>query len=421
MVWKCDSCGSYSDGRRCDVCGRRAGPGQDPLSPEDDFATGLGKLLPVEPVSDYENRKVPERPPRRETKAGRPSFLRRAALAASGVSAMDRFLERMLEEAEARVSQGEEGMSVTFNQSDIGVRNTFDQAVEYFADGLDAAGHTLVRVDGSGWDRMRLLHVLFGGQRTESHSDDHWTFNPQGPEDAGRAAEACYRNGQYLAAFSLSLQAVDRLHDFYVFEDFRNRQPSPADAWLVHGLTSALEMARRDNPEADVTAEVRDATHRLRTISTAPSEQGGTLSCTDQRSLNSPLTPQRSTFRTSSGSSRAVHQVHGANPGETWSIQAQAADRERPAAHGDRHRADRHPDRRAGRCHAPSADASNPQAGRFRLIDAPVGRRRRPSACACWRAMRRVDRRQQAHGVDGSTPSVSDGSTRCRLRPQTEP
>ncbi len=100
-------------------------------------------------------------------------------------------------------------------------------------------------------------------------------FDPQGPEEAAGAAKEAYLHGDFLEAFKCSVVAVDRLHDFYVFEQFRNRQPSPADAWIVNGLTSALGAARACDNRADVRENVRTATHRLRTIATAIEQAGG--------------------------------------------------------------------------------------------------------------------------------------------------
>jgi hypothetical protein len=100
-------------------------------------------------------------------------------------------------------------------------------------------------------------------------------FDPQGPEKAGEAAESAYGHHEWIQALELFVKAVDRLHDFYVYEQFRNRQPSPADAWLVQGVTKSLGVMREVRPEADVTDLVREATHRLRTISTAVANAGG--------------------------------------------------------------------------------------------------------------------------------------------------
>jgi hypothetical protein len=100
-------------------------------------------------------------------------------------------------------------------------------------------------------------------------------FDPQGPEKAASAAKDAYNEHDWARSFELYVKAVDRLHDFYVFEQFRNRQPSPGDAWIVNGLVSALGVLRDQNPTADVSVGVKEATHRLRTISSALEAAGG--------------------------------------------------------------------------------------------------------------------------------------------------
>jgi hypothetical protein len=101
------------------------------------------------------------------------------------------------------------------------------------------------------------------------------TFDPKGPEKAAGEARDAMQSGDYEAAFARSVVAVDRLHDFYVFEEFRNRQPTPADAWIVNGVCAALSAARASNSQVDISAGVRTATHRLRTISSAIERAGG--------------------------------------------------------------------------------------------------------------------------------------------------
>lgn len=100
-------------------------------------------------------------------------------------------------------------------------------------------------------------------------------FDPQGPEKAASAAKDAYYAHDWARSFELYVKAVDRLHDFYVFEQFRNRQPSPGDAWIVNGLVAALGVLRDQDPSADVAAGVKEATHRLRTISSALEAAGG--------------------------------------------------------------------------------------------------------------------------------------------------
>ena len=101
------------------------------------------------------------------------------------------------------------------------------------------------------------------------------SFDPEGPEKAAEAAQLAYGNQEWRKALALYVKSVDRLHDFYVFEEFRNRQPSPGDAWMVRGVTKALGVLRQLEPEVDVAEPVREVTHRLRTICTAVEEAGG--------------------------------------------------------------------------------------------------------------------------------------------------
>lgn len=101
------------------------------------------------------------------------------------------------------------------------------------------------------------------------------SFDPRGPEVAAEAAQAAYLRHQWFEALLLYVKAVDRLHDFYVFEEFRNRQPSPADTWIVQGVTKALAAARDAEPRLNVTEPVREVAHRLRTIAGAVERSGG--------------------------------------------------------------------------------------------------------------------------------------------------
>lgn len=99
-------------------------------------------------------------------------------------------------------------------------------------------------------------------------------FDPNGPEKAGMLARTAGDLGDWLSALQHYVVAVDRLHDFYCYENFRNRQPSPADAWLVDGLTHSLGVTRQMLPNADISEPVRTATHRLRTMMTASQSVG---------------------------------------------------------------------------------------------------------------------------------------------------
>lgn len=102
-----------------------------------------------------------------------------------------------------------------------------------------------------------------------------FNFNPQGPELAVRGADQASRAGDHRRAFELAVESVDRLHDFYVFERFAHRRPSAADQPMIDSVTRTLAELRRAEPDADVTSGVKEATHRLRTISTSIDSVGG--------------------------------------------------------------------------------------------------------------------------------------------------
>lgn len=95
-----------------------------------------------------------------------------------------------------------------------------------------------------------------------------FTIDPGGPERRGEQARASYGHANFAEALTQYESAIEALHDLYLFENMRQRQPSPADAWIVDGYTSSLGAALSMNPNLDVTESVRTVTHRLRTITT---------------------------------------------------------------------------------------------------------------------------------------------------------
>ena len=111
----------------------------------------------------------------------------------------------------------------------------------------------------------------FGQQAASSAFE----FDSRGPERALSEARQAIERGDYPAAFERSVKAVDRLHDLYVFEQFRNRKPTAADDPIVGFLAESLGRLRQQQPYCDVGDGVVEATHRLRTISTAVDSAGG--------------------------------------------------------------------------------------------------------------------------------------------------
>jgi hypothetical protein len=94
------------------------------------------------------------------------------------------------------------------------------------------------------------------------------------PEEPANAAAHAYRNRRFLEAFQHYVIAVDRLHDFYIFDQMKNRQPAVKDAWIVEGLTASLGAALAMDPQADVANGVDEAAARLQDISDAATRAG---------------------------------------------------------------------------------------------------------------------------------------------------
>lgn len=102
-----------------------------------------------------------------------------------------------------------------------------------------------------------------------------FAFDPRGPELAVQEADQAASRGDHELAFSRAVKSVDRLHDFYLFERRRNRQPSTADQLMVDAVVRTLAGLRQTRPSVSVKEGVMEATHRLRTISTSIDDTGG--------------------------------------------------------------------------------------------------------------------------------------------------
>lgn len=103
-----------------------------------------------------------------------------------------------------------------------------------------------------------------------------FAFDPAGPERAAEEARQAIAMGDLGSGFERGVKVVDRLHDFYVYERFANRRPSSADEPLVDVLLESLRALRAQQPDVEVVKSgVVEATHRLRTISSAVDEVGG--------------------------------------------------------------------------------------------------------------------------------------------------
>lgn len=105
-------------------------------------------------------------------------------------------------------------------------------------------------------------------------SGSPFTFDPNGPEKIAEVAKDLYGHQRFAEAMVQSERAIDLLHTLYLFENMRQRQPSPADAWIIDGYTSALGATLAMDGSADVAESVRTTTHRLRTILSAAERVG---------------------------------------------------------------------------------------------------------------------------------------------------
>ena len=103
-------------------------------------------------------------------------------------------------------------------------------------------------------------------------------FDPRGPERAFEEAMDAVSRGPYqdwAKAFECCVKAVDRLHDNYLAGGFRTRKPSDADEEILQGVVRSLRSTRRYQQNVDIREGVIEATHRLRSISTAIERNGG--------------------------------------------------------------------------------------------------------------------------------------------------
>lgn len=113
-----------------------------------------------------------------------------------------------------------------------------------------------------------IWRELHGSERPaeDGYSEGPIRFRLSGPEDAARESETLYGDRRFREAFSWSVVAVDRLHDFYVFDQFKNRQPSLNDAWIMNGLVNSLGVTISMDRSVQIQSELDTARHRLQDI-----------------------------------------------------------------------------------------------------------------------------------------------------------
>ena len=96
------------------------------------------------------------------------------------------------------------------------------------------------------------------------------------PESLAEGGKDRYDHQDFGTAIFFFQKSIDLLHTNYLFGQMKDRQPSPADTWIVNGYLSALGASLSLHPGAPVDQSVREVTHRLRTISSACERTGAT-------------------------------------------------------------------------------------------------------------------------------------------------
>lgn len=110
-------------------------------------------------------------------------------------------------------------------------------------------------------------------QRVYSESWRKYAGSPETFVDAGRDHLG---NQNFAVAMLFFGKSIDLLHTLYTSggAGTATRQPSSEDLAITSAFTESLEAALESHPTAPVAEPVREATHRLRTISSACQRAG---------------------------------------------------------------------------------------------------------------------------------------------------
>ncbi|WP_152626711.1 hypothetical protein [Streptacidiphilus carbonis] len=98
-----------------------------------------------------------------------------------------------------------------------------------------------------------------------------WRGYAGSPETFADAGRDHLGNQNFAVAMLFFGKSIDLLHTLYTDGGggTRTRQPSAVDLAITSGFTESLAVALETHPTAPVAEPVREATHRLRTISSA--------------------------------------------------------------------------------------------------------------------------------------------------------
>jgi hypothetical protein len=104
--------------------------------------------------------------------------------------------------------------------------------------------------------------------------DQTWRGHTGSPETFAEAGQVSYGSQDFAVALLFYRKAIDLLHTLYTSSGMSSRQPSARDLALTSGFVSSLGVTLDIHPAAPVAETVREATHRLRTISSACKRAG---------------------------------------------------------------------------------------------------------------------------------------------------
>lgn len=99
--------------------------------------------------------------------------------------------------------------------------------------------------------------------------DATWRKHAGSPETFAVAGRDHYGNQNFAVAMLFFGKSIDLLHTLYTFSNMATRQPSAVDLGITSGFTTSLGASVALHPAAPVAEQVRETTHRLRTISSA--------------------------------------------------------------------------------------------------------------------------------------------------------
>jgi hypothetical protein len=121
--------------------------------------------------------------------------------------------------------------------------------------------------------KVRSSDDIWWGEASERYELKRQSYKDTSPEHMTKVGKECLQLDDPGAALFFFRRAIDQMHTAYLFGEMKARRPSAADAEAITLYVSTLASVRAMHEDAPVTEQVREVTHRLRTISTAAKER----------------------------------------------------------------------------------------------------------------------------------------------------